>query len=88
MVARIALLRDGDTSGLGHGLAGNIGSEGGGLLVPLLADGADLPHAVVGTQFILGGLRGGEVGGNGPGGVKIHVGRYRVDDHAGDGVPA
>ena len=63
----------GNAAHLGHGLARDIGAEGGSLLIPLFADGGRLFHAVGIAQLILRGLRGGQVGGDLAGGVELHV---------------
>ena len=55
-VGGLAVLGDGDAADLRRGLAGDIGGKAGCLLIPLLADGAGFPHAVVVSQLVLGGL--------------------------------
>ena len=81
-VGGLALLGHGDALDLLHSLALYVVGQGLGLLIPLLADGADLAHAIVAAQLIFGGYRGGQVGGDLSGGVK---GGLCLDgvDHAG-----
>ena len=63
-----------------HGLAHGILGQGGSLLVPLVGGTAVGLHAVVLAQLVLGLDGGGEVGGDGAGGVKVHRGLHAVDD--------
>ena len=78
-VAGLAVLGDGDAGHLVDGLAHHIVGDGLGLLIPLFSDGASFPHAVVVPALVLGGHRGGEIGDELAGGVKVHLGLNGVD---------
>ena len=79
-LARFAFLGHGNAADLVQGLAFHIVGQRLDLLVPFLADGTGLDHAVVAAQLVFGEHGGGQVGGDGAGGIKVDFGLDGVDD--------
>ena len=73
-----------DAGNLRSGLAGDVGSKGSSLGIPLSNGAAPGHHAVAFAQLILGLNGCGGVGGQCAGGVKTNLGLDCVDDTGGD----
>ena len=76
----LSILGDGNALHFLQGLALHIVRKSLSLLIPLLADGAVLTHAVGLPQLVLGLDGGVDVAYDGAGGVEVHLGLHAVND--------
>ena len=80
---RAAFLVKGDALHFVKGLADDVGSKRGSLLIPFLADAGGGEHAVARAKLVLGLVLGVKRGGDGAGGVEVDL-RLGSVDHAGN----
>ena len=79
-------LGDGDALNLSQGLAGDVGSEAGSLLIPLSNGTAPGHHAVLLTQQILGGENAVSAGSDGAVGIEADLALDGIQDTGSDHV--